>query len=143
MHHPRWREGNLSTGFIAEEFPKGFAARAPEGEIARRLAAVGAAIDHVLGERKRQISGQLIGRLVQRERRRAVWLDREEIALESRARPTASRCASSALTASRQSAQLISNWTPGEPVWQGTVDGHSSRCRCARSPTVPPRPSGF
>ena len=24
MHHPRWREGNLSTGFIAEEFPEGF-----------------------------------------------------------------------------------------------------------------------
>ena len=29
MHHPRWREGNLSTGFIAEEFPKGFAVRVP------------------------------------------------------------------------------------------------------------------
>src|ERR1700740_1974252 len=74
MHHPRWREGNLSTGFIAEEFPGGFAVRTPEGEVARRLAAVAAAIDHVLGERKRQISGQLDGRLVQRERRRAVWL---------------------------------------------------------------------
>ena len=62
MLHPRWREGKLSTGFISEEFPKGFAVRNPEGEIARRLAAVGAAIDHVLGERKRQISGQLTGR---------------------------------------------------------------------------------
>src|SRR5258708_23055148 len=82
MHHPRWREGNLSTGFISEEFPKGFAVGAPEGEIARRLAAVGAAIDHVLGERKRQISGQMSGRLVQRERRRAVWLERNEIALD-------------------------------------------------------------
>jgi len=35
MHHPRWREGNLSTGFIEEEFPRGFAVRGPEGEIAR------------------------------------------------------------------------------------------------------------
>src|ERR1700682_3185049 len=61
MHHPRWREGNLSTGFISEEFPKGFAVRVPEGEIAPRLAAVAAAIDHVLGERKRQISGPLGG----------------------------------------------------------------------------------
>ena len=26
MQHPRWREGRLSTGFIAEEFPDGFAA---------------------------------------------------------------------------------------------------------------------
>src|SRR6201992_1184756 len=82
MAHPRWREGNLSTGFIAEEFPKGFSARAPEGEVARKLAAVGAAIDHVLGERKRQISGQLNGRPVQRERRAAVWLDRHEIVLD-------------------------------------------------------------
>src|SRR4030088_1201001 len=82
MNHPRWRSGNLSTGFIAEEFPRGFAAREPEGEIARRLAAVAAAVDHVLGERKRQISGQLTGRLVQRERRRAVWLDRNEIGLD-------------------------------------------------------------
>src|SRR5712671_4595411 len=56
MFHPRWREGNLSTGFIAEEFPKGFAVRVPEGEVARRLAAVAAAIDHVFGERKRRIS---------------------------------------------------------------------------------------
>src|SRR5271156_2297000 len=81
MSHPRWREGKLSTGFIAEEFPRGFSARPPEGEIARRIAAVGAAIDHVLGERKRKISGQMSGRQVGRERRRAVWLDREEIAL--------------------------------------------------------------
>src|SRR6516225_504634 len=82
MNHPRWREGKLSTGFIAEEFPKGFSAHAPEGEIARRLAAVGAAIDHVLGERKRLISGQMIGRPVKREGRRAVWLDHEEIILD-------------------------------------------------------------
>src|SRR5438093_1490444 len=82
MHHPRWREGKLSTGFISEEFPKGFAVGAPDGEIARRLAAVGATIDHVLGERKRQISGQMSGRLVQRERRRAVWLGHNEIALD-------------------------------------------------------------
>src|SRR5258705_6812896 len=80
MHHPRWREGKLSTGFIAEEFPKGFAVGAPEGEIARRLAAVGAAIDHVLGERKRQISRQMNRRLVQPERRPAGWLQRSEIA---------------------------------------------------------------
>ena len=86
MHHPRWREGKLSTGFIAEEFPKGFAARTPEGEIARRLAAVAAAIDHVLGERKRQISGQMNGRPVQRERRRAVWLDRARDRARYRAR---------------------------------------------------------
>ncbi len=34
----------------------------PQGETAQALAAVAAAIDHVLGERKRRISGQMTGR---------------------------------------------------------------------------------
>src|SRR6187401_3221281 len=125
MNHPRWREGNLSTGFIAEEFPKGFAVRVPEGEVARRLAAVGAAIDHVLGERKRQISGQMGGRVVQRERRRAVWLDRQEILLEvAREGEAIAVRFIGADDLPGNPHQLVSNWTPGEPVWQGTIDGH-------------------
>ena len=35
MQHPRWREGRLSTGFIAEEFKGGFKPRAPRGRGAR------------------------------------------------------------------------------------------------------------
>ncbi|HEY6830847.1 MAG TPA: biotin/lipoyl-containing protein, partial [Pseudolabrys sp.] len=124
MNHPRWREGNLSTGFIAEEFPKGFVARAPEGEIARRLAAVGAAIDHVLGERKRQISGQLISRPVQRQGRRAVWLERSEIILDiaRESEGIVVRFVGADGTPGNPHL-LVSSWTPGEAVWQGTLDG--------------------
>ena len=125
MHHPRWREGNLSTGFIAEEFPKGFAVRVPEGEVARRIAAVGAAIDHVLGERKRQISGQMGGRIVQRERRRAVWLDRQEILLEVAREGEAIAVRFVDAAGKAGNAHLLqSAWKPGDPVWQGTIDGH-------------------
>lgn len=125
MHHPRWREGRLSTGFIAEEFPKGFAVRVPEGEVARRIAAVGAAIDHVLGERKRQISGQMGGRIVQRERRRAVWLDRQEIMLEvAREGEAVAVRFVDADGKAGNSHLLQSPWKPGDPVWQGTIDGH-------------------
>src|SRR5690606_2590541 len=67
MQHERWRTGALSTGFIAEEYPEGFKGVAPVGEVAIVVAAVAAAIDHVLGERKRRISGQMMGRLVQRD----------------------------------------------------------------------------
>jgi len=125
MLHPRWRSGQLSTGFIAEEFPKGFAVRVPEGEIARRLAAVAAAIDHVLGERKRQISGQMNGRAVRREGRRAVWLERDEILLDI-ARDEAG-IAVRFIGADGKPGNahvLASAWVPGDPVWQGTVDGH-------------------
>jgi propionyl-CoA carboxylase alpha chain len=124
MRHPRWREGRLSTGFIAEEFPKGFSARPPEGEVARRIAGVGAAIDHVLGERKRQISGQLGGRIVQRERRRAVWLDRAEIMLDiAREGDGIAVRFVDAEGAAGPARLLQSAWKPGDPVWQGTIDG--------------------
>lgn len=124
MHHPRWREGRLSTGFIAEEFPKGFAVREPDGEVARRIAAVGAAIDHVLGERKRQISGQMGGRIVQRERRRAVWLERQEILLEVVREGDAIAIRFVDAEGKAGNAHLLqSPWKPGDPVWQGTIDG--------------------
>src|SRR5712672_625238 len=82
MQRERWQEGRLSTAFLAEEFPKGFQPLAPAGETARVLAAVAAAIDHVLGERKRRISGQRPGRAVTREHERTVRLGDSEIVLD-------------------------------------------------------------
>jgi propionyl-CoA carboxylase alpha chain len=122
MAHPRWQAGKLSTGFIAEEFPGGFHAGAPQGEIAKVLAAVAAAIDHVLGERKRRISGQLGGKTVTRESERAVWLGEEEIRLTVKRENGVIevRFHDGKARASR----VVSDWRPGAPVWNGTVDGH-------------------
>src|SRR5690242_19905475 len=138
MNHPRWREGRLSTGFIAEEFPRGFSAQAPGGEIALRIAAVGAAIDHVLGERKRQISGQMIGRPVKREGRRAVWLARDEIILDI-ARENGDIAVRFVSPDGKPGNphRLASSWVPGDPVWHGTVDGHPMAMQ------VRPLPNGF
>jgi propionyl-CoA carboxylase alpha chain len=138
MNHPRWREGNLSTGFIAEEFPKGFGPRTPEGETANRIAAVGAAVDHILGERKRQISGQLNGRAVSRERRRSVWLDRNEVQLEVARDGDGIVVRLVAADGNLgQPVTLLSNWKPGDPVWQGTIAGHPVAVQ------VRPMPNGF
>lgn len=123
MRHPRWREGRLSTAFIAEEFPQGLSAHAAEGEIALRLAAVGAATDHVIGERKRLISGQLTGRPVRREQRRAVWLGREEIILDIARKDGALEVRFVADDVPGKSHVLVSAWKPGDPVWEGTLDG--------------------
>jgi propionyl-CoA carboxylase alpha chain len=138
MNHPRWRAGNLSTGFIAEEFPKGFGPRTPEGDVAIRIAAVGAAVDHILGERKRQISGQMSGRAVSRERRRAVWLDRNELTLEvgREGEGIAVRFMGTDGELG-QPVELVSNWTPGDVVWHGTVGGHPTAVQ------VRPMPNGF
>ncbi|MXQ14900.1 biotin/lipoyl-containing protein, partial [Microvirga makkahensis] len=121
MQHPRWKSGTLSTGFIAEEFPQGFKAPAPKGEIALRMAAVGAAIDHLMNERKRHISGQMrAASAFKFERERVVLLGAERhdvmiqdiddgiaVMLDGKAWP------------------VESAWVPGQPVWTGTVGGEA------------------
>jgi propionyl-CoA carboxylase alpha chain len=121
MAHPRWRAGKLSTGFIAEEFPDGFTTIAPEGERAQVLASVAAAVDHVLGERKRQISGQMNGRSVTRESQRAVWLGASEYRLEvKRENGTIEvRFPGKGKDARRH---LQSDWKPGDVLWRGTIN---------------------
>ena len=120
MQHPRWREGRLSTGFIAEEFPDGFKAPIPQGEIAMRMAAVAAAIDHRMNERKRLISGQMRdpGR-VRFERERVVMLgaDRHEVVVEDIDGGIA------VVFADGVSWPVESGWRPGTPVWTGFVGG--------------------
>jgi propionyl-CoA carboxylase alpha chain len=128
MAHPRWRKGELSTGFIAEEFPNGFQNPAPAGESAKILAAVAVAIDHKTGSRKRQISGQLTGRAVTRATSRRVWLDTQEYAVdvtEEGADTTPAPDGGETAITVRHDGELIalkSTWKPGEPVWSGKVD---------------------
>ncbi len=138
MSHPRWRQGRLSTGFIAEEYPDGFHATAPTAEVAETIAAVAVAIDHVLGERKRRISGQMIGRAVTRERRRAVRLDDRELIVD-----VGREAAGIAVHFVDGKGNvgparvLVSDWKPGEPVWSGTCDGRAVAVQ------VRPIPNGF
>jgi propionyl-CoA carboxylase alpha chain len=147
MAHPRWRAGKLSTGFIAEEFKDGFHNPSPAGESAKILSAVAVAIDHKLGSRKRQISGQLTGRAVTRATSRRVWLDTNEYVVEIGSNrdgqvdfgngeaglvpETGSKlvvryrggAGKSGNVGEGELISLQSEWRPGEPVWSGTVNG--------------------
>jgi propionyl-CoA carboxylase alpha chain len=120
MQHKRWREGRLSTGFIAEEFPQGFSPLVAEGASRDILAAVAAHIDHVQNERKRAISGQLRGNAsVSFERSRVVMLGkaRVDIAISSHA---------DALDIALEDGRVLraaSRWRPGQSVWRGIIDG--------------------
>ena len=117
MQHPRWRAGRLSTGFIAEEFPRGFERTPPAEAVARRIAAVAAAIDHILGERKRRISGQLNTALT-RERRRAIRLGNEEL------RADVEHDGKAVAVTFEDGAKhvLRSDFAPGMPLWAGFID---------------------
>jgi propionyl-CoA carboxylase alpha chain len=120
MQNPRWREGRLSTGFIAEEFPDGFRPLVAEGETERRLAVAAAHIDHRLNERKRRISGQLREpEQLRFELKRIVELGKSRIELEIDAK----RDGIAIVLADGQRVEIRSDWKPGDALWRGTIDG--------------------
>ena len=80
-----------------------------------------AAADHVLGERKRRISGQRPGAAVTREQRRAVRLGESEIALDI-TREADRLVVRFAGDGEGSSHTLASAWKPGDPIWSGTID---------------------
>jgi propionyl-CoA carboxylase alpha chain len=59
MQHPRFRLGELTTGFIAEEYPDGFHGAETSQYVRRTLAAVAGALATADADRARRIDGQL------------------------------------------------------------------------------------
>ena len=125
MQHPRWRAGKLSTGFIAEEFKRGFKSPLPEGEQLELFAAVAIAIDHLGNARRREISQQMNGPVVRFASRRIARVGAQVMPalvegglgepikvsfLDGKDKP-------------RKPLELDSAWWPGEPVWRGVVRG--------------------
>jgi propionyl-CoA carboxylase alpha chain len=126
MQHPRWRSGNLSTGFIAEEFPDGFKNRQPAGETLDVLSAVATSIDHLNNVRRRHISGQLPGAVGLRIGQiRVVKLG--NTAQQTRVSGDLADATTVELLNEdgkvRRELVLHSNWWPGQPLWQGKIVG--------------------
>jgi propionyl-CoA carboxylase alpha chain len=125
MQHPRWKSGKISTGFIKEEYPNGFAARAANSADLDILAAVAASIDHLGNVRRRQITHQMGGPSVR-------FADHRVVSIEGRFMPLSVSGDIGNPTVvthlgedgkARRAMTLVSAWWPGEPVWRGTVDG--------------------
>ncbi|WP_420381302.1 biotin carboxylase N-terminal domain-containing protein [Novosphingobium sp.] len=63
MQHPRFRAGELTTGFIAEEYPDGFHGAPASPELQRSLAAIAGFLASARADRARRVDGQLGDRL--------------------------------------------------------------------------------
>ena len=59
MQHPRFRSGELTTGFIAEEYPDGFSGAATSDDLLRTLAGIAGFMACAQADRARQVDGQL------------------------------------------------------------------------------------
>jgi propionyl-CoA carboxylase alpha chain len=123
MQNERWRSGKLSTGFIKEEFPEGFAPRKPAGKDLTTLAAVAAVMDHLGNQRRRGISHQMAGTSVRFAKRRVVRVGDATVHVEVMGAVPGPYYVS-LLDKNMQptnTMEITSEWWPGMPVWEGTV----------------------
>ncbi|VAW12598.1 Propionyl-CoA carboxylase biotin-containing subunit, partial [hydrothermal vent metagenome] len=118
MHHPRWREGRLTTNFIAEEYPDGFTGEEIDDETVQTMAIAAAVMDNISNHRRRGISGQMGGRPVVFSRPRVVMLAGRGIEVE-----VAYDDDFEVIFTEDDSRRLVRTaWKPGEPVIEAMID---------------------
>jgi propionyl-CoA carboxylase alpha chain len=124
MSHQRWKSGDLSTGFIAEEFPNGFAPIAADAEAKTVLASVATAIELIRKQRLDNLPGRLRPHSGQLQRDWVVKLAGEQIPVKIVAGGVAGSTDIELVFDGRpQSVRVSSDWSPGDLSWRGQVDG--------------------
>ncbi|MEQ3629999.1 MAG: acetyl/propionyl/methylcrotonyl-CoA carboxylase subunit alpha, partial [Sulfitobacter sp.] len=119
MDHPKFVSGEMTTAFIAEEYPEGFeGVTLPEGEL-RRIAAACAAM-HRVGEIRR---ARVSGRMDNHERKVGsdwnVKLQGESFDVVTKADPEGATVA----FGDGSEMRVSGDWTPGDQLAEMTVDG--------------------
>jgi propionyl-CoA carboxylase alpha chain len=119
MDHPKFVSGDITTAFIAEEWPEGFqGVTLPEAAL-RRIAATAAAMNRVAEIRRTRVSG----RLGNHERRVGEdWV----VAIQGESWPVtvkADREGATVRFADGASHRVESDWTPGQSLARAMVDG--------------------
>lgn len=118
MHHPRWRDGDLSTNFIAEEYPDGFTGEDADETTVETMAILAAVMDNISNNRRRGISGQMGGRPVVFSRPRIIVLAGREIEVE-----VSTDDEFEVILTEDDSRRLVrTDWKPGDPAIEATID---------------------
>ncbi len=118
MQHPRFVSGNFNTGFIAEEFPKGFHSSALVHDDPLLLAAVAALARRRYIARAVQTSGQLRGHRRRVDHDWVVTVAGRKFSL--RLTPVEGGCT---IACDGESYELRSDWKLGQPIFHGTWNG--------------------
>ena len=123
MDHPRWREGRLSTGFIADEYPDGFGATVPSAATLDRLAVVALSIELARRERLKTLPGRLNGAGAAGEDW-VVKLGGARVALKTVGPVAVPEIAFDVvMPGGAEPETVVSDWRTGDPVWSGVIGG--------------------
>jgi propionyl-CoA carboxylase alpha chain len=121
MQHPRWREGRLSTGFIAEEYPDGFHPREPEDEEKKVLAAIAVAIELIRRDRLDRLPGRLAPHSGRIKSGWSVRIGEDYVPVNVAAGHIAVPLEIELAIGGAKPVAVASGWRPGDIVWHGVV----------------------
>ncbi|MBC2670143.1 biotin carboxylase N-terminal domain-containing protein [Novosphingobium piscinae] len=113
MQHPRFRSGELTTGFIAEEYPDGFTGAATSDELKAKIAAIAGFIATARADRARNVDGQLANHLPPP----AEW------AIRLAGSAFAVEVSADEVTVDGQPIDLAMEYTPGDRIVAAEVEG--------------------
>ena len=119
MDHPRFVSGDITTAFIAEEYPDGFTGAVLDAQTLRRVAASAAAMNRVAEIRRTRISGTMDNHS------RKVG-DDWVVAVQGEDFPVtiaADRDGSTVTFADGSTHRITSDWEPGQALARLMVDG--------------------
>ncbi|GHD08886.1 acetyl-CoA carboxylase biotin carboxylase subunit [Tianweitania populi] len=123
MQHPRWREGRLSTGFIAEEYPDGFAPSLPEANEQRVIAAVALAVELLRRDRLDRHVGRLAPHSGAMKPDWVVRIGDDYLHVSIVEGMISSPIEVDLAIAGGKPVTVTSDWRPGDAVWKGEVGG--------------------
>ena len=125
MQHPRFVAGNLTTGFIDEEYPDGFKGVTPGVSETATLAAIAVAVAQIVRNRERSVGPEVPAG--SDPSHWIVQLGAEYIDTVLEGEPGDVRVTIGAVSATgageRPVVPVLTGWRPGEPLFRGQVGG--------------------
>ena len=122
MQHPRFRSGELTTGFIAEEYPEGFEGAPASDELKIKLAAIAGFIATAQADRARRVDGQLADPL-DPPADWSVKIDKSDYAVTLTA---------DALTVDGKPVDIEMEYAPGDKIVHARIGGESLSVKLGR-----------
>jgi len=131
LQHPRFRAGNLTTGFIAEEYPEGFHGAAADDQLLGDLAALAAIVELTYETRAALIDGQL-GHNMFPEAVQVVKVGQGSKARDFTVAIAPYDGGNLAIVDGGEAIDVVGDWQPGDKLLVADMDGRSRIVQVAK-----------
>ncbi|MFB9174734.1 acetyl-CoA carboxylase biotin carboxylase subunit [Roseibium salinum] len=134
MNHARWKAGDLSTSFIADEYPDGFFAATPDDDAYAVFAAVVLSMGALERERLDHLPGRLRPHSGAVREDWVIKLDKTYLPIRLAAGYPGTPVEIDVAIGDGPVMNVESDWAPGEPLWSGRVGSRSVTVQVRKLP---------